>query len=63
MELFPDIIPGLGGAIVVTWSVSINEVPQALLALTVMTPPVEPATTLIELVVEAPVHPEGRVQV
>ena len=38
-------------------------VPHALCAATVIAPPVEPAVTVIEEVVEVPVHPLGFVQI
>ena len=37
--------------------------PHALCAATVIAPPVEPAVTVIEEVVEVPVHPLGYVQI
>ena len=38
-------------------------VPQKLLAVTVISPSVEPTVGLIDVVVELPLHPEGKVQV
>ena len=38
-------------------------VPQKLLAVTVMSPSVEPTVVLIEVEVELPLHPEGKVHV
>ena len=38
-------------------------VPQLLFALTEMVPPVVVGVTVMEFVVEAPIHPDGNVQV
>jgi hypothetical protein len=60
----PEILPGVvGAALTVKANVETAEVPQVLLALTVILPPVEPVVTFMLLVVEVPVHPLGRVQV
>jgi hypothetical protein len=40
-----------------------GEVPQPLRAVTAMVPPAVPAVAVMEVVVEAPVHPPGSVQV
>ena len=37
--------------------------PHALFAVTMIVPPLEPTVTLIELVVELPLQPDGNVQV
>jgi hypothetical protein len=64
IAVVPEILPGVAGAVFTfTASVEAAEVPQALLALTVIFPPVEPAVTFMLLVVEVPVHPLGKVQV
>lgn len=56
--------PGwVGVALTVTPKVDAAELPQALLAATVMLPPVEPAITVMLLVVLVPDHPPGNVQV
>ena len=60
----PLIVPGWAGTVVtVTPSVRSLLVPQELLAVTVMSPPVASAVALIDVVVELPVHPDGKVQV
>jgi hypothetical protein len=52
-----------GAVFIFVANVETAEVPQVLLALTVILPPVEPVVTFILFVVEVPVHPLGRVQV
>lgn len=60
----PEIIPGFSGRVITLIpNVVSADVPQLLLALTVIFPPVIPATALIELVAELPVQPEGKVHV
>lgn len=62
--LKPEILVGVAGAastFIVTEEAV--ELPHALLAVTVIFPPVELAVVVIEFVVEVPVHPEGNVQV
>ena len=57
-------MPGVAGTgFTVTLSVCAAELPQELFTFTVMFPLIAEAVALIELVVDAPVHPEGRVQV
>ena len=63
MAVLPDIVPGVAGmTVLLTPNVCAEEVPQELLAVTEMFPLEEPAVVLIEFVVEAPVHPDGKVQ-
>lgn len=60
----PVMVPGTAGTVLSVIPRVFGEVePQVLLAVTVMFPPEVFATALIELVVETPVHPGGRVQV
>lgn len=60
----PDIAPGCAGVEdAVTASVLAVPVPQLFEAVTEIFPEEEPAVTLIELVVEEPVHPDGNVHV
>ncbi|MFH1005401.1 MAG: hypothetical protein V1781_07935 [Bacteroidota bacterium] len=47
----------------ITRNIRATEEPQALFALTVISPLVEPAVVTIEVVVEVPFHPEGNVHV
>ena len=62
--VLPEMVPGcVGPAFTVTDKVCTAELPQALLATTVMLPPVEPAVVEIELVVLLPDQPLGKVQV
>ena len=63
-EVAPVIVPGWEG-VVITDKPNILAVPEPheLFAATPMVPPVEPAVTVIEVEVELPLHPEGRVQV
>lgn len=61
---FPEIVPGVAGVLfTVTDRLDVADEPQALFAFNVIVPPVEPAVADILLVVEVPVHPEGKVQV
>jgi hypothetical protein len=56
--------PGCAGTVVVvTARVLAMLVPQAFVAVTEMSPPTVPAVTVMELVVELPVHPAGSVHV
>ena len=48
---------------ILTASVRIALEPQLLFAFTLMVPPAVPVATVIEVVVELPVHPVGIVQV
>jgi hypothetical protein len=60
----PEIVPGVAGILpVVTESACADEVPQLLVAVTVMVPPEVPVVELIEFVVEVPVHEAGSVHV
>ena len=61
----PNIFPGLLGAVplVATARDTVGVVPQKLLALTDIFPPVAPAVAIIGVVDELPVHPDGKVQV
>ena len=60
----PLIDPGWEGVVVTdTVSVRSSPAPQRLSAVTVMSPPVASAVALIDVVVELPVHPDGKVQV
>ena len=60
----------LGGVVVIvgidavaTLSVLIVPEPQVLFAITEITPPLAPTVTVIDVVVELPLHPEGKVHV
>lgn len=58
--------PGWAGAEpppTVTFNVCGADEPQELSDVTLIIPPVTPATVLIEVVVEVPVHPDGKVHV
>ncbi len=58
----PEIRPGVFGiALTVIGNVAAVELPQALFAVTVIFPLEELAVVAIELVVEVPLHPEGKV--
>ena len=63
-ELLPVIAPGCDGAEEPMDTARVCEelVPQLLLAETEMVPAELPVVTVIELVVDEPVHPEGKVQ-
>ena len=65
IDELPDIAPGVAGAVVETETITEVDglVPQEFEAETEIFPPVEPAEVEIELVVELPLHPPGRVQV
>lgn len=64
MVAVPVMTPGAAGVVFTTIaSVAAAELPQALLAVTVMLPPVELAVAVIELVVDVPVQPLGNVHV
>ena len=57
-------LPGMAGALfTVMLNVWADEVPQVLLATTVILPLLELAVVFMEVVVELPVHPPGNVQV
>ena len=57
--------PGIDGALdmMLTANVFATLLPQLLLAFTEIVPPVLPVVVIIELVVEVPVQPDGKVQV
>ena len=56
--------PGCAGTVVTdTAVVRAAPVPQALFAVTVIVPPVEPTVAVTVLVVELPDHPDGKNQV
>ncbi len=60
----PPIDPGCEGVVETdTANVRAVLVPQKLLAVTDMSPPVVPTVALIDVVVELPLHPEGKLQV
>ena len=60
----PVITPGCAGAVFrLTANVAAVLLPQAFVATTEIVPLVVPAVTLIELEVEVPFQPEGKVQV
>ena len=60
----PLMLPGVAGMVLtVTLWVSTADEPQALLAITVIFPVVDPAVVVIDVVVEVPDQPEGKVQV
>ena len=62
--VLPETVPGVAGMAVTEMAVvCAKEAPQLLLAVTVMFPLVLPATVLMVLVEELPLHPEGNVQV
>ena len=48
---------------IVTGSVCATLLPQVLLAVTEIVPPLLPAVVMIDVVVEVPVHPDGKVHV
>lgn len=57
-------IPGVVGAVLtVTANDCADDEPQALFAETVTNPPVVPAAAVIELLVEEPVQPLGKIHV
>ena len=60
----PEMVPGWEGiGVTETDLLLVALEPQPLLALTVMDPPEAPAVAVIEVLVELPVHPPGKVQV
>jgi len=64
MDVSPLMAPGWAGvAATVTANVLAELVPHVLDAVTEMVPPVEPATAVIEVEDELPVHPDGNVHV
>ena len=63
-EVLPEIVPGCAGAAaILTDNVRDALVPQELFATTAIVPPPVPAVTLIVLVMDVPLHPEGSVHV
>ena len=59
----PLIDPGVAGnGTTLTVSVAAADVPQELVAVTVMVPPLAPAVAFMLVVVLVPDHPEGSVQ-
>ena len=64
MVVVPEIAAGCAGVLLmVTANVCAVLLPQALSAVTVMLPPVDPTVVVIELVDDVPVHPPGNVHV
>lgn len=62
--MLPEMLPGVAGkGVTVTARVCAVELPQLLFAVTVTFPLVELAVALIELVVEVPLQPPGKIQV
>lgn len=63
--LFPEIGPGIAGAVVLTETESVcaAELPQLLFAVTLIVPPDAPAVVLMLLVEDDPLQPAGNVQV
>ena len=62
--MFPIRLPGVEGAVFpATDSVLAVLLPQLLLAVTEIVPPLPAVVTVILLVVEVPLHPEGSVHV
>ena len=60
----PEIAPGAAGAaFTVMVCVEADELPQTLLAVTIIFPLLALAVAAIELVVDVPLHPEGSVHV
>jgi hypothetical protein len=60
----PDIEPGCAGVeATVTLNIRAVLIAQTLFAETEILPPEAPAVVVIEVVVELPVHPEGRVHI
>ena len=53
----------IGGTVSVMLVVCAVEFPQVLPAVTEMVPPPVPSVAIIELVVEVPLHPDGKIQV
>jgi hypothetical protein len=61
--LKPVIEPGVEGAVIIeTGNIEAALLPQALFAITLTFPLVEPAMADIDVVEEVPVHPLGKVQ-
>lgn len=62
--VFPVIAPGVDGIVFIVRAKFLGAlVPQALLAVTVILPPVAFAVVVILFVVDVPLHPNGNVQV
>ena len=61
--VFPETAPGCAGnTVAVTDNICGVLLPQLLLAVTEILPPAAPVVTIIELVMELPVHPAGNDQ-
>lgn len=61
--LLPVIVPGcVGSVFIVTFKLLAALEPHELIAVTETFPPLAPGVTVIDLVVELPVHPDGNVQ-
>lgn len=64
MVAVPEIVPGVAGrGLTVIANVTGAELPQPLFAVTVIFPLVEPAVVEMELVVDVPLQPDGKVHV
>ncbi len=62
-EVFPVMDSGVAGILfTMTASVLVVDVPQELLADTVIFPPLPPTVAEIELLVDVPIQPTGKVQ-
>lgn len=62
--MIPEIDPGVAGIeFTLIAKLSVFELPQALLAVTVILPPLVFAVVVILFVVDAPLQPDGNVQV
>ena len=63
MVVAPEIVPGVEGMVLtVTVKLEAVDVPHILVPVMEITPPVVPAVAEIELDVDDPLHPEGKVQ-
>ena len=61
----PVMAPGVAGVVDTVTPLNVDGllVPQKLVAVTVISPPVAPMVASMEAVVEIPVHPDGKVHV